>query len=90
MVDSAQRVVAVNTGFEQLMQITRDSVLNQSYQNFTDSHTYLTKYIVDIIIQVLNSTLTEFCHSRISKTLGEAHNIKAGGDAEEDSEEDDY
>lgn len=37
VVDSSQKVIAINTNFEQLIQISRDSFLNQSYQTFTDS-----------------------------------------------------
>jgi pSer/pThr/pTyr-binding forkhead associated (FHA) protein len=37
VVDSNQAVIALNTNFEQLLQISRDSILSQSYQNFTDS-----------------------------------------------------
>ena len=36
VVDNLDRVVAVNTGLEQLLQVTRDGVLNQSYKNFSD------------------------------------------------------
>jgi PAS domain-containing protein len=36
VVDNLDRVVAVNSGFEQLTQVSRDSVLNQSYKNLTD------------------------------------------------------
>ena len=37
VVDANQRVVALNTNLEQLLQISRDSVVNQSYQELTDS-----------------------------------------------------
>ena len=37
VVDSSQKVVAINGNFEQLLQISRDSFLNQSYQTFTDN-----------------------------------------------------
>ncbi|MGZ3691832.1 MAG: hypothetical protein ACXVAX_10030, partial [Pseudobdellovibrio sp.] len=37
VVDNAQRVVALNSGFEQLMQVSKDSLLNQSYQTITDT-----------------------------------------------------
>ena len=36
VIDNVDRVVAVNSGFEQLLQVTRDGVLNQSYKNLTD------------------------------------------------------
>ena len=37
VIDSSQRIIAINSNFEQLLQISRDSFLNQSYQTFTDS-----------------------------------------------------
>jgi transcriptional regulator with PAS, ATPase and Fis domain len=37
VVDAAQRIVAVNTNLEQLLQVTRDTVLNQPYQHLTDT-----------------------------------------------------
>ncbi len=36
VVDNVDRVVAVNSGFEQLLGVTRDTVLNQTYRNITD------------------------------------------------------
>lgn len=36
VVDNLDRVVAVNSGFEQLLGITRDVVLNQTYKNISD------------------------------------------------------
>jgi hypothetical protein len=36
VVDSSQKVIAINSNFEQLIQISRDNFLNQSYQTFTD------------------------------------------------------
>jgi transcriptional regulator with PAS, ATPase and Fis domain len=36
VVDNMDRVVAVNSGFEQLTQAGRDTVVNQSYKNLTD------------------------------------------------------
>jgi transcriptional regulator with PAS, ATPase and Fis domain len=37
VVDADQRVVAVNSNFEQLAQTSKDAILNQSYQSITDS-----------------------------------------------------
>ena len=37
VVDAAQRVVAINSNLEQLLQVSRDGVVNQSYQNLTDT-----------------------------------------------------
>jgi transcriptional regulator with PAS, ATPase and Fis domain len=37
VVDVEQRVVALNSNFEQLAQINKDAILNQSYQGITDS-----------------------------------------------------
>jgi PAS domain-containing protein len=37
VIDSSQKIIAINSNFEQLLQISRDSFLNQSYQTFTDS-----------------------------------------------------
>ncbi len=37
VIDSRQSVIALNTNLEQLLQISRDQILNQSYQSFTDS-----------------------------------------------------
>lgn len=36
IVDNLDRVVAVNSGFEQLLGTTRDTVLNQTYKNISD------------------------------------------------------
>ena len=36
VIDTTQRVVAMNQNFEQLTQVSRDSIINQSYQSFTD------------------------------------------------------
>jgi hypothetical protein len=37
VIDTTQRVVAMNQNFEQLTQVSRDSIINQSYQGFSDS-----------------------------------------------------
>ena len=37
IIDAAERIVAVNSNLEQLLQVTRDSVLNQTYQQLTDT-----------------------------------------------------
>ena len=37
VVDATDRIVAVNSGLEALLQVTRDGVLNQSYRNLTDT-----------------------------------------------------
>lgn len=37
VVDNQQRVVALNVNFEQLAQVSRDSILNQSYQTIPDA-----------------------------------------------------
>jgi hypothetical protein len=41
-----------------------------------------------IAFETINSKITQYSHERISKTLGEANNIKSGGAIEEESEED--
>jgi hypothetical protein len=37
VVDSLDRIIAVNSGFEQLAQVSKENVLNQTYKNLTDS-----------------------------------------------------
>lgn len=53
VLDTAQRVVAINSNFEQLAQTTRDAVVNQSYQTLTDSA--LVQNIDSLVARALQS-----------------------------------